>query len=176
MNGSVPYMDPGVDQVDVAMRPRNYRQGSRADVPERRGCQVAARMQLLAQESGWLIFTLICTVAFWRLASGEISLMKPSYLRSGNASVVTAPCCKACSCSRAAWLDLVDFLRGGSCRDHTWPCVHISSPARGHLVALWVSRGGDNWSCKCLGLMSRTVLNSLLRVFPLKPLIASTEG
>jgi hypothetical protein len=23
MNGSVPYMDPGVDQVDVAMRPRN---------------------------------------------------------------------------------------------------------------------------------------------------------
>src|ERR1017187_1610443 len=30
-------MDPGVDQVDVAMRPRNYRQGSRADVPGRRG-------------------------------------------------------------------------------------------------------------------------------------------
>src|ERR1039458_2946488 len=37
MNGFVPYMDPGVDQVDVAMRPRNYRQGSRADVPQRRG-------------------------------------------------------------------------------------------------------------------------------------------
>src|ERR1019366_9309571 len=36
----------------------------------------------------------------------------------------------------AAWLDLVDFLRGGSCPDHTWPRVHISSPARGHLVAL----------------------------------------
>src|ERR1019366_2617092 len=79
-------------------------------------------------------------------------------------------------CSRAAWLDLVDFLRGGSCRDHAWPCVHISSPARGHLIALWVSRGGDNWSCKCLGLMSRVVLNSLLRVFPLKPLMTSTEG
>src|ERR1035437_6483383 len=109
MNGSVPYMDPGVNQVDVAMRPRNYRQ---------------------------------------RMPGG---------------------------CSRAAWLDLVHFRRGGSCRDHTWPCVHISSPARGHLVALWVSRGGDNWSCKCLGLMSRTVLNSLLRVFPLKPLMASTH-
>jgi hypothetical protein len=37
MNGSVPYMDPGVDQVDVAMRPRNYRQRSRADVPGRLG-------------------------------------------------------------------------------------------------------------------------------------------
>src|ERR1035438_576931 len=37
MNGFVLYMDPGVDQVDVAMRPRIYRQGSRADVPERRG-------------------------------------------------------------------------------------------------------------------------------------------
>src|ERR1019366_3032879 len=109
MNGSVPYMDPGADQVDVAMRPRNYRQRSRADVPGR-------------------------------------------------------------------LVDLVDFLRGGSCRDHTWPCVHISSPTRGHLVALRVPRGGDNWSCKCLGLMSRTVLNSLLRVFPLKPLMASTEG
>src|ERR1019366_3085490 len=51
--------------------------------------------------SGWLIFTLICTVAFWRLASGEISLMKPSYLRSGNASVVTAPCCWACSLAKS---------------------------------------------------------------------------
>jgi hypothetical protein len=30
---------------------------------------------------------------------------------------------------------------------------------------------GNAWS-----LMSRTVLNSLLRVFPLKPLIASIEG
>src|ERR1017187_4275962 len=47
--------------------------------------------------SGWLIFTLICTVAFWRLESGEISLMKPSYLRSGKASVVTLPCCWPCS-------------------------------------------------------------------------------
>src|ERR1039457_6814872 len=103
MNGSVPYMDPGVDQVDVAMRPRN-----------------------------------------------------------GNVSG---------RCSRAGWLDLVGFLRGGSCRDHTWPCVHISSPARGHLVALWVSGLANAW-----GLMSRTVLNGLLRVFPLKPLIASTEG
>ena len=37
MNGFVLYMDPGVDQVDVAMRPRNYWQGSRADVPGRRG-------------------------------------------------------------------------------------------------------------------------------------------
>ena len=37
MSGSVLYTDPGVDQVDVAMRPRNYRQGSRADVPEWRG-------------------------------------------------------------------------------------------------------------------------------------------
>jgi len=37
MNGFVLYMDPGVDQVDVAMRPRKYRQGSRADVPGRRG-------------------------------------------------------------------------------------------------------------------------------------------
>src|ERR1035437_3806960 len=55
-------------------------------------------------------------------------------------------------CSRAAWLYLVDFLRGGSCRDHAWPCVHISSPARGHLVALRVSRGGNNWPCKCLEL------------------------
>ena len=36
MNNLVLYMDPGVDQVDVAMRPRNYRQRSRADVPERR--------------------------------------------------------------------------------------------------------------------------------------------
>src|ERR1019366_2524718 len=51
--------------------------------------------------SGWLIFTLICTVAFWRLASGEISLMKPSYLRSGKASVVTLPCCKACSLAKS---------------------------------------------------------------------------
>ena len=39
-------------------------------------------------------FTFTCTVAFWRLASGEISLMKPSYLRSGKASVVTTPCCR----------------------------------------------------------------------------------
>ena len=37
MNGFVLYMDPGVDQVDVAIRPRNCQQGSRADVPERRG-------------------------------------------------------------------------------------------------------------------------------------------
>jgi len=37
MNSFVLYMDPGVNQVDVAMRPRNYGQGSRADVPERRG-------------------------------------------------------------------------------------------------------------------------------------------
>src|SRR5262249_59664070 len=42
-------------------------------------------------ESGLTTLTLICTVAFWRLASGEISLMKPSYLRSGKASVVTVP-------------------------------------------------------------------------------------
>ena len=34
--------------------------------------------------SGLQIFTFTCTVAFWRLASGEISLMKPSYLRSGK--------------------------------------------------------------------------------------------
>src|ERR1035441_5102989 len=51
--------------------------------------------------SGWLIFTLICTVAFWRLASGEISLMKPSYLRSGKASVVTLPCCWPCSLAKS---------------------------------------------------------------------------
>jgi len=37
MNRFVLYMDPGVDQVDVAMRHRNYRQRSRADVPGRRG-------------------------------------------------------------------------------------------------------------------------------------------
>src|ERR1035441_995424 len=86
MNGFVLYMDPGVDQVDVAMRPRIYRQGNRADVPERRG---------------------------------SISLT---------------------------------FSGGGCCHDHTWPCVHISSPARGHLVALRVSRGGNNWPCKCLEL------------------------
>ena len=42
--------------------------------------------------SGFAIFTLTCTVAFCRFASGEISLMKPSYLRSGKASVVTVPC------------------------------------------------------------------------------------
>src|ERR1035441_5349462 len=86
MNGFVLYMDPGVDQVDVALRPRNYRQGSGADVRGRRG---------------------------------SLSLT---------------------------------FLRGGACREHTWPCVHIASPARGHLVAIWVSRGGDNWPCKCLEL------------------------
>jgi hypothetical protein len=37
MNGFVLYMDPRVDQVDVAMRPRDYGLGNRADVPERRG-------------------------------------------------------------------------------------------------------------------------------------------
>src|ERR1039458_5354980 len=42
--------------------------------------------------SGLDTLTLIWTVAFCRLASGEISLMKPSYLRSGKASVVMAPC------------------------------------------------------------------------------------
>src|ERR1039458_10412266 len=110
MSGSVLYTDPGVNQVDVALRPRNYGQGSRADVPERRG---------------------------------SISLT---------------------------------FSGGGSCREHTWPCDHISSPASGHLVALRVSRGGDNWPCKCSELNVTAVLNSLLRVSSLKPLIASTEG
>ena len=37
MNSFVLYMDPHVDQVDVAMRPRIYRQGSRKAIPERRG-------------------------------------------------------------------------------------------------------------------------------------------
>src|ERR1017187_3659794 len=74
--------------------------------------------------------------------------------RSGGRGDATPqlPARQSGRCSRAAWLDLVDFLRGGSCRDYTWPCVHISSPARGHLVALRVSRGGDNWPCKCLEL------------------------
>jgi hypothetical protein len=58
------------------------------------------------KSSGLLTFTLICTVAFWRLASGEISLMKPSYLRSGNASVVIVPCCPACSLAKSFCADI----------------------------------------------------------------------
>ena len=86
MNGSVPYMDPGVDQVDVAMRPRNYRQRSRADVPGRLGS-----------------------------ISLTFSGVVPAVTIRGHVSI-------------------------------------ISSPARGHLVALRVSSGGDNWPCKCLEL------------------------
>src|ERR1035441_10067833 len=110
MSGSVPYTDPGVNQVDVAMRRRNYGQVSRADVPERRG---------------------------------SISLT---------------------------------FSGGGSCREHTWPCDHISSPARGHLVDFGYQEAEIIGLANAWSLMSRTVLNSLLRVSPLKPLIASTEG
>src|ERR1019366_2304374 len=42
--------------------------------------------------------------------------------------------------------------RGSACRDHAWPGDHTSPPARGHLAALRVSRGGHNWPCKCLEL------------------------
>src|ERR1017187_858985 len=54
--------------------------------------------------SGFCTFTLICTVAFCRLASGEISLMKPSCLRSGKASVVTVPCWPEWSLAKSFWL------------------------------------------------------------------------
>src|SRR5450759_1002250 len=110
MNGFVLYMDPGVDQVDVAMRPRIYRQGTRADVPERRG-----------------------------LISLTFSGVVPAVTIRGHVSIFRHQ-------------------------------PEGSGSTFGHQEAVIIGLA-NAWS-----LMSRTVLNSLLRVLSLKPLITSTEG
>src|SRR6185369_4755761 len=74
-------------------------------------------------ESGVRICTFTCTVAFARLAWGDISAITPSYLRSGKASVVTTPFClglsrakSSCAISSSTWRSL------RSARETTRPC------------------------------------------------------
>ena len=88
--------------------------------------------------SGFATFTFTCTVAFWRLASGEISLMKPSYLRSGKASVVTMPCCFGVQLGEIVLADVqfhFQIVQVGQ-RDHVALGAAVAHEAGGDELAL----------------------------------------